>query len=285
MKNLPPIILVVFVLMWSALVHSQNPAPSPLKDSKHVQEKSGKSNQIADHDQRDTKQTAPITVKTIPAPTSKEETNHKAYDRREKATQEWWLTYSTIWLAIVTTALAVFTAYLWAATRNLVRSSEETAKRQLRAFIFGKGFNQGTNSWDGTIREYVFWVTWENVGLTPGIDVCNWIEIKTSGINEEQQIIFAPSNERRPTVMGPRATAQTGFFTVPLETMMQKWRNETRILVWSRVEYRDIFDSDIIHHHEQCASVELIHDPSTIPPEGHPPYVTFTVYGHQNSTG
>ncbi len=242
-----------------------------------------KSNQTSNLNQRGTEQ-LPLIVRTVPAPKDEGQAEHEEFERRQKHTSERWITYSTVWLAIVTTFLALFTAYLWDATRKLVRSSEETAKRQLRAFIFGKGFNHGPHIWDGTIREYVFWVTWENVGLTPGTDVCSWIEVKTRPTNEDQQTVFAPSKERRPTVMGPRATAQTAFITVPLEAMMQRWRNETKIFLWSRIEYRDIFEPNTLHHHEQCVSVELIHDPSAIPPEGHPPYVTFVVYGVQNST-
>ena len=281
-------IILIVVAMLCALVsislaQLQPPSPDPLTSTKYIGLKSIQNNQTTTQNQCGTEQ-EPVVVKILPSAKSIAEADYETYERHEKFTNERRLTWATIWLAIVTTLLAIFTAYLWDATRKIVRSAEETAKRQLRAFIFGKGFNYAPHIWDKTIREYVFWVTWENVGLTPGIDVCNWIEVKSHPANEEQQIVFTPSNERRPAVMGPRATAQTGFITVPLETMMQRWRNETRIFVWSRVEYRDIFDASTIHHHEQCASIELIHDPSAIPPEGHPPYVTFVIHGGQNST-
>lgn len=277
-------VIILFLTSSVSVAQLQAPAQIPLKASNHAEQKSNITNRIAEHSQRGTEK-MPLIVRTLPAPKDKEEAEHEVYERHEKPTNERWLTYSTIWLAFVTTFLAIFTAYLWDATRKLVKRAEETARQQLRAFIFGKGFNHAPHIWDGAIREYVLWVTWENVGLTPGIDVCSWVEVKTLPTNEEHQIIFAPSNERRPTVMGPRATTQTAFIAISLEKMMQKWRNETSIFVWSRVEYRDIFDSRIIHHHEQCASVELIHEPSAIPPEGHPPYVTFIAYGSQNSTG
>jgi hypothetical protein len=273
------LILAAILLAVASTSFAQPEQPTPSLSKGRAE----KSSQISNFNQLSTQQ-LPLIVRTVPAPKDKVQAEHEERESHEQRTRERWITYSTIWLAIVTTFLALFTGYLWDATRKLVRSSEETAKRQLRAFIFGKGFNHGPHIWDGTIREYVFWVTWENVGLTPGIDVCSWMEVKTLPINEDQQIIFAPSPERRPTVMGPRATAQTAFITVPLETMMQRWRNEKRIFLWSRVEYRDIFDPNIIHHHEQCVSVELIHEPSTIPPEGHPPYLTFVIYGAQNST-
>ena len=273
------LILAAILLAVASTSFAQPEQPTPSLSKGRAE----KSNQISNFNQLGTQQ-LPLIVRTVPEPKDKVQAEHEERESREQRARERWITYSTIWLAIVTTFLALFTGYLWDATRKLVRSSEETAKRQLRAFIFGKGFNHGSNIWDGTIREYIFWVTWENVGLTPGIDVCSWMEVKTLPTNKDQQIIFAPSRERRPTVMGPRATAQTAFIAVPLETMMQRWRNEKRIFLWSRVEYRDIFDPNIIHHHEQCVSVELIHEPSTIPPEGHPPYLTFVIYGAQNST-
>jgi hypothetical protein len=278
--------VLIVVAIFSVLVsfaQSQPLSPSPITSTKSLEPIFNQSNQTTTQSQNGTEQ-QPLIVKILPDAKSKAEVEYEIYERQKKSTNEGRLTWATIWLAIVTTFLAVFTAYLWDATRKLVRSAEETAKRQLRAFIFGKGFNYAPHIRDKTIREYVFWVTWENVGLTPGLEVCNWIEVKTLPANEEQQIVFAPSNERMPTVMGPRATVQTGFITVPLKTMMQRWSGEINIFVWSRVEYRDIFDANTIHHHEQCASVELIHDPSDVPPEGHPPYVTFVIRGAQNST-
>ena len=45
------------------------------------------------------------------------------------------MVYATIWLALVTTALALFTYKLWSDTRRLVIGAENTAKRQLRAYM------------------------------------------------------------------------------------------------------------------------------------------------------
>jgi hypothetical protein len=78
---------------------------------------------------------------------------------------------------------------------------------------------------------------------------------------------------------------QSASAIIPLEAILQNWRHQTEIWVWSRVEYRDIFHGDILHHHEQCARVEMIHEPSAIPPEDHPSSVQFIVYGPQNTTG
>jgi hypothetical protein len=52
-------------------------------------------------------------------------------------------------LAFLTLVLAVGTFFLWLATRRLVRGSEKTARAQLRAYVFGKGFQVGISTWDG----------------------------------------------------------------------------------------------------------------------------------------
>jgi hypothetical protein len=73
--------------------------------------------------------------------------------------------------------------------------------------------------------------------------------------------------------------------TIPIDDLIGKWNWETEIFVWSRIEYTDIFDPGLIHYHEQCARVDVIHDPSEVPPQGHPSYLNFLVYGPQNSIG
>jgi hypothetical protein len=192
-------------------------------------------------------------------------------------------------LAGITFLLFLATLALWLATQRLVRSAEKTARAQLRAYVFGKGFESGTNR-EGeifgtlTIREYLVCVIYENVGFTPAIDFHNWIDIQTFPMNEDRNPIFSPRQAAVSIPMGPRATATSRFVAIPLETIIQKWHNETEILVWSRAEYRDAFDPNIIRHHEQCAFVEVIHEPSTLPPPNHLSYIRFPVYGPQNSS-
>lgn len=275
--------LLVLLIAWPVYAQSQPPSPSQRGSNGQEQKQASEIKKKPHYDQRGTNNT-PLVVKVIQSIRENGRTEKQSTHEQEQSFNDKLIAWGTVALAVITAFLALFTFRLWKSTGRLVISAEETAKRQLRAFIFGKGFSYSPHLWDGEIKEYVLYVILENVGLTPGLDVRTCVEYKTLPISENK-ITFTPPNEIIPTVMGPRATIQTGFITIPLETMMQKWRNETKIFAWSRVEYRDIFDSNIIHHHEQCASIELIHDPSTIPPEGHPPYVTFTVYGHQNSTG
>lgn len=276
--------LLVLLITWPLSVASQEPSPSQRGSNRQEQNQASEIKKKPHYDQNGTNGTPPV-VKVIQSSRENGRPEKQSTQEQEKSFNDKLIAWGTVALAVITAFLALFTFRLWKSTGRLVISAEETAKRQLRAFIFGKGFNHGPNIWDGKIKEYVFSVTWENVGLTPGVDVCNWFNIQTGPADGKERIIFSTSGERRPAVMGPRATAQTSYLTVPLDTMMKCWRKEIAILIWSRVEYRDIFDSTILHHHEQCASIDFIHDPSTIPPEGHPPYIQFTIHGPQNSTG
>jgi hypothetical protein len=217
--------------------------------------------------------------------------------------------------ALAGIAVAFFTYTLWRSTTGLERlgsrqardtrtslrislrgakaatKSAETSERALnisqRAFVFGKGISAGPNiNSDGrTIREYVFNSEIENTGSTPATDVRVWFEIKTLPANEDIDPVFV-ADEKPPggVVMGPRGRGRTPYITLPLQTMMRIWTRETIAYIWFRIEYRDIFDPSALHHHEQCSLIDLIHEPSDIPPRDHPSYVIFAAWGPQNST-
>src|ERR1019366_2960688 len=114
----------------------------------------------------------------------------------------------------------------------------------------------------------------ENVGTPPATDVQSWIDVQTFPIIDNREPVFVKSADHgSSTVFGPHAKGQSAFRTIPITTMIECWNKKTAIFIWGRVEYRDIFDLVTVHHHEQCARMELIHEPSVAPPKDHPPYV------------
>lgn len=72
----------------------------------------------------------PITIKIIPSPDAEAKAAQEQQYRNEKATEDKWLANATIWLAAITTLLAIFTGLLWWATYKLVREAKVTAIRQ-----------------------------------------------------------------------------------------------------------------------------------------------------------
>jgi hypothetical protein len=190
-----------------------------------------------------------------------------------------------MWL---TGVLAVSTVGLWIWTHLGLRQSRKTTEQQLRAFVFAKGFTGGPNLIPNTNQafEYIFVANVQNVGLTPATDARSWIETITLQGTGNEAPVFAPEGRGPSTVFGPQSGgARSGYKTIPIDQMQALWRKETEIFIWSRIEYRDVFNPGILHHHEQCARIFLIHDPATAPPPNHMPYVQFSVVGPQNTTG
>jgi hypothetical protein len=191
---------------------------------------------------------------------------------------------------ITDTFLVLFTYFLWGATRDMVNSTEKTARQQLRAFVFGKGFNTHLNVDDmpprpQAIREYIIIVTWENVGLTPATVVRGVVRFQTFPMNENHEPSFKVSGKLdRPFVLGPKGTGTSRMTTIPISTMWENWRRETEIFVWSYIEYRDIFNPDVLHHHQMCARVELHREPDIFPRTNEPLPISYTIYGPLNTT-
>jgi hypothetical protein len=73
--------------------------------------------------------------------------------------------FSTVIMGAFTFVLAIATAFLYRATRALVKGGEQTAERQLRAYVFvtGKGLIEQRGPEDRFIHQFEM----RNTGLTP----------------------------------------------------------------------------------------------------------------------
>lgn len=106
---------------------------------------------------------------------------------------------ATVVLAIVTLILALGTLGLWFVTRRLVKAAENTAERQLRAYVFlDNAFfeNSGTDTW--TIRYRI-----KNFGQTPAhkvevADIVKVVEWKGKGTMIPQPIDGMPLGSMAP---------------------------------------------------------------------------------------
>jgi hypothetical protein len=159
----------------------------------------------------------------------------------------------------------------------------------LRAFVFPKGFDIGVNldngpSGQSVIVNYFVSVTFENVGLTPALEMQAFLGTKIFPMNEDREPSFQKDNRLAPNgVLGPRTITRTGMLAIELETMMQHWRNETEIFVWFRVEYKDVFNPTKVHHSQLCCRIEQMREPNIFIPNQKDSAVRFTGYGPLNS--
>ena len=224
---------------------------------------------------------------------------------KQEPSETIWQRTTTDPIALYTLVLAIFTGLLFIVsaiqggfllradktariTAEAARKSADIAAAAQRALVFGKGFDVASNRFSARIKEYVFWVKWENVGPTPATDVRSWINYQAFPVAENREPSFGQLRGGASTVFGPQTTGQSEYMAIPLATMIENWRRETEIYVWSRVEYRDVLNPSVIHHHEQCARVQLLRDPAIVEEpskaEKSLSIVSFLVYGPQNSS-
>jgi hypothetical protein len=288
---------------------SQPPAPSGREDREPPQPEAREGNQPTVTDRRGTED-SPLVVQIRPTAKAQAEAEQEARDRDQMVARERVaLEINRNLVVIGFLQLAVFLGLLLAfgyqaaklretmiATRAIAAQQSEDTRRSIgiaeqalvyieRAFVFAKGFQHSLDIRNGNIENYIIFVTWENFGNTPANDVRSWIKWQSFPMNEDRDASFVADNPGPSTVLAPRNNMQSASVTIPLEAMLQNWRHETEIWVWSRIEYKDVFNAQILHHHEQCGRIEMIREPSTIPPGDHPSHIQFIAYGPQNTTG
>lgn len=238
-----------WLLISCALAAGQ---PGPLNDlpahlvpksqevSKHKEQKTAETNNQPKAEERGT-EALPLAV-TSPKKTDIESKAEET-ERHNKTWNENWLTYSTIWLAGVTTLLALFTFWLWSATRKLVIGAEDTAKRQLRAYIsvHGSGIS-GVEIGHTPVAKIAI----KNSGQTPAYDVK--VQIALTAVATASDLAAALRKNKAPIVgpvqigpsgkISPSSIMGSAITTAALESLM----NHTYTLfVHGRVDYTDIF--------------------------------------------
>jgi hypothetical protein len=118
------LLIALLALAWGIASSAEKPVPHP-----------DPAKQSAQPDKRGTRE-SPLSIEVLRVPPrSEEERREQADERREKADSDWWLVGYTGALAAATILLAIMTGMLWFATKRLVEGAENTAKRQLRAYV------------------------------------------------------------------------------------------------------------------------------------------------------
>lgn len=169
------IVIVIMILMCGTGVFAEESPPSTtlFKSGQAMQDVS-KPNKDAANNERHIKLDYPITVKVLPSPDAEANAAKQEKNEEKKATNERLMVGSTVILALVTTILAVFTGYLWHATRQLVRGSERTAEQQLRAYVYTKHDDPLTEDSEGCVAAPV---VIKNFGQTPAAELVSDLDI------------------------------------------------------------------------------------------------------------
>ena len=178
-----------------------------------------------------------------PNPEEKQKETEKSYMRRFFKTVETYekplLVISTVLIAIFTVVLALATFFLWRSTRDLVRGAENTAERQLRAYVFVKSMEL---RYFGTTRPFEVAARVKNSGQTPAYHLRTRITA-TLAVFPIKEFVSAPPTPGE-SILGP--SDELEISNVSPRTLTADERGKTvngeyAIYVYGEIDYVDAF--------------------------------------------
>lgn len=155
-----------------------------------------------------------------------------------------------------------------------IRQFEEgrrSAEHQLRAYVHPVGINPGISIQSSPAGSYVdgylLLVPWKNFGQTPAKNVRIEVGVCSFPANENREPQFSQQRVRYPSGVdvGPGGEG-TGQNYIQIADLTRLWHRELEIFVLVRLEYFDVFRPEERKQSGICARLDLIHDPTGIPP-------------------
>jgi len=236
MRIAPIVVLLLFICGVSAW--ADEPMRNPHNSSEEKQTVPIQSKQITD---------AEMNLKPSNRLHPAQDDNNNAVKQQKseenKTPNDKLIAWSTVILALVTTALAVFTALLWKATNKLVESAKDTAVRQLRAYI---NISQGiVLNFDDPLNR-IFRLDIKNLGQTPAYEVSTVFKciVREFPLDKNKPLEkVSPEDHKIFSVMGPNCEYRRDM-TVPYngEWVEPKIKDgSTAIYGYGEIRYSDTF--------------------------------------------
>jgi hypothetical protein len=179
--------------------------------------------------------------------------------------------FFTMALAFITGGLAVYTALLWRSTSKLVSGAEQTAQRQLRAYVHPDSIS----IYDGSslspprmdkINVPGVVMTWRNTGESPAKDVVIWSKMAVFAIRSEAKIRPPASLQKQfPNTLGRGIPGNRSLWYKRALTAAQCEdiaSGRLGIYFYGRIEYRDIFNK------RRWTNFKFVYTNSAYPPVG-----------------
>jgi hypothetical protein len=180
-------------------------------------------------------------------------------------------------VALFTFGLFVATLFLFRATQKLVVGAQETAQRQLRAYVSVKEivmdalrnpphYGLQGEVQPGAIHSFRFSVIVENTGQTPtrhSLININW-QVRPDVL---PATFDYPDGEPEIAVIGARSPFGTPGFFISLADVNRVAAREQRLFLWGWVDYDDVFEATPRHRTEFCfeAIADRLLDAGNIP--------------------
>lgn len=233
---------ILSIFLIPAPLYGKTPTPG---EPSHVPKEQSARESKDPHDDKRGTQESPLIIKVLPSPNTNGEADKVAQHQEGKATPDWWLVILTGGLVVATAVLSVVTTFLWRATERLVKGADNTAKRQLRAYIAVKEDDEPIQDIAGPDNGHALEIrmVMKNVGQTPAFKLTQW----TSAIvdRETVQLPIYEHDPARGIYMPPRI--KMGFVTridTPWTRQMLEMETgeDVCLHIWGEIHYVDIFD-------------------------------------------
>jgi hypothetical protein len=171
-----------------------------------------------------------------------------------------WNTVLSSFLVLITGALAFYTYHLWKATYQLAKGAEETAKKQLRAYVSVKEITpQKVAAADRSLVDnWRINIILANGGNTPTKNLLcgiNW-GVFDQPLPDDFEFPDKPHSEPTIGLIGPNAVLYSEYVDIPTPLIDSHVANgHKHVYIWGWVDYNDIFDSTSRHRTEYCIKV------------------------------
>lgn len=272
------IILLVVIVADSA--YSNPPSSAPRDAEQNNQARTKDNQQPTSPDQRGS-ENSPLFIKVIPPLAVEPGPTEHAQQTNGYTSPEWWLVWVTLILAVITAILTGYTAKLWGATKSLAEDAErtatrqasemqtslriaqesadaakntaltmeETAERELRAYMMVNEVEIVNDPEPGYSGAYVY-IHIKNFGQTPATD----IRLAPSALIRERPLISPP------LILDPSIKPMTLGILAPSDTLRSRFeiprmegtgdgfdiaKRTHAFYVFGMFQYRDAF------HHER----------------------------------
>jgi hypothetical protein len=141
-------------------------------------------------------------------------------------------------IGIFTLTLKLSTDKLWEAGEKQRRLYEDTAKRQLRAYVFIQHGEIKLINDDTAIMANI---TLKNFGTTPGYDFKSWANIRIG--NPEEAIFGQRKYPAQTSIIGPSADISATSQSIPIAPEERSAINNgiRTIFIWGEATYTDAF--------------------------------------------
>lgn len=145
-------------------------------------------------------------------------------------------------LVVVTAKLVSYTKRLWTSTDSLVQGADETAKRQLRAYVACTDYGYNPVGDEKNVTGHRIRAIFTNDGITPARHVISHVGkiVSSTPIKDDHTFDYIDMPHPAITIIAPRSRSEEAV-TFTSQQIIDSITEKSFLYVWGWVDYSDIF--------------------------------------------